>query len=33
VVARAIARAVFEAAALPFPQAVPGYRDKFQSYA
>ena len=29
VVARAIARAVFEAKALTFPGAVPGYRDRF----
>jgi D-aminopeptidase len=29
VVARAIARAVYEATALPFPGAVPSWRDKF----
>jgi D-aminopeptidase len=29
VVARAIARAVFEATALPFPGATPSWRDKF----
>jgi D-aminopeptidase len=29
VVARAIARAVFEATALPFPGALPGWRDRF----
>jgi L-aminopeptidase/D-esterase-like protein len=29
VVARAIARGVFEAAPLAFPPALPGYRDKF----
>jgi D-aminopeptidase len=29
VLARAIARAVFEATALPFPGALPGWKDKF----
>lgn len=31
VVARAIARGVYEATALPFPNAISGYRDKFPS--
>jgi D-aminopeptidase len=29
VVARAIARAVYEATALPFPMALPSWKDKF----
>jgi D-aminopeptidase len=29
--ARAVARAVYEATALPFPDAVPSWRDKFGS--
>jgi D-aminopeptidase len=29
VVARAVARAVFTASALPFPDALPGWRDRF----
>ena len=31
VVARAIARGVYEASPLPFPGAMPAYRDKFKS--
>ena len=29
VLARAVARAVYEATALPFPSALPGWKDKF----
>jgi len=29
--ARAIARGVFEATALPYPDALPAWRDRFQS--
>jgi hypothetical protein len=29
VLARAIARGVYEAAALPFPKALPSWKDKF----